>query len=175
MRGFFNKVDKIKPLYDVTYKVMLFICKILLIADICITGFSVAGRYISFIPDPKWSEEVVLTLMAYMAVLSGALAIRRKAHIRMTAFDKYLPAGIIKFLDVINDIAVLALAFIMLIVGFKYAQTIGAKGNYFTMPKVSRFWMYFPIPVAGVAMIIFELEALYNHVKEICLKEVKKQ
>ena len=69
----------------------------------------------------------------------------------------------------------LVLAFVMLIVGFKYAQTIGAKGSYFTMPKVSRFWMYLPIPVAGIAMIIFELEALYNHVKEICLKEVKKQ
>ena len=175
MRGFFNKVDKIKPLYDATYKVMLFICKVLLIADICITGLSVAGRYIPFIPDPKWSEEVVLTLMAYMAVLSGALAIRRKAHIRMTAFDKYLPSGVIKFLDILNDVAVLVLAFVMLIVGFKYAQTIGAKGSYFTMPKVSRFWMYLPIPVAGIAMIIFELEALYNHVKEICLKEVKKQ
>ena len=175
MRVFFNKVDKIKPLYDATYKVMLFICKTLLIADICITGLSVAGRYISFIPDPKWSEEVVLTLMAYMAVLSGALAIRRKAHIRMTAFDKYLPSGVIKFLDILNDVAVLVLAFVMLIVGFKYAQTIGAKGSYFTMPKVSRFWMYLPIPVAGIAMIIFELEALYNHIKEICLKEVKKQ
>ena len=160
MRGFFNKVDKIKPLYDATYKVMLFICKVLLIADICITGLSVAGRYIPFIPDPKWSEEVVLTLMAYMAVLSGALAIRRKAHIRMTAFDKYLPSGVIKFLDILNDVAVLVLAFVMLIVGFKYAQTIGAKGSYFTMPKVSRFWMYLPIPVAGIAMIIFELEAL---------------
>ena len=49
--------------------------------------FGLAG--ISFIPDPSWSEEVVLTLMSYMAVLSAALAIRRKAHIRMTAFDRF--------------------------------------------------------------------------------------
>ena len=90
MNGFFKTVDKIKPLYDATYNVMLFVCKIFLIADICITGYAVLGRYlgqyVSFLSDPKWSEEVVLTLMAYMAVLSGALAIRRKAHIRMTAF-----------------------------------------------------------------------------------------
>ncbi len=171
MNGIFKAIDKIKPLYDGTYSVMLFICKILLIADICITGFAVAGRHIPFIPDPKWSEEVVLTLMSYMAVLSGALAIRRKAHIRMTAFDKYLPSGVIKFLDILNDLLVFALAVVMLVVGWKYAIKIGSKGTYFSMPKVSRFWMYFPIPVAGAAMIIFELEAFYNHIKDIFLKK----
>ena len=89
MKSFFDAVDKIKPLYDVMYKVVLFICKLLLVADILITSMSVFGRYIPFIPDPSWSEEVVLTLMSYMAVLSAALAIRRNGHIRMTAFDSY--------------------------------------------------------------------------------------
>jgi TRAP-type C4-dicarboxylate transport system permease small subunit len=31
--------------------------------------------------------------------------------------------------------------------------------------------MYFPIPVAGVAMIIFEIEAIYNDIKAIFVKE----
>ena len=91
MPKIFTALDKIKPAYDITYKVVLFICKLLLIADILITTMSVIGRYVSFIPDPAWSEEVVLTCMSYMAVLSAALAIRRGAHIRMTAFDVYLP------------------------------------------------------------------------------------
>ena len=174
MEGFFKQVDKIKPLYDITYKVMLFICKILLIADILITSMSVAGRYISFIPDPSWSEEVVLTLMSYMAVLSAALAIRRGAHIRMTALDVYLPKKLIRALDILNDVFVLVLAVVMIVVGWQYASTIGAKGSYVSMPKLSRFWMYFPIPVAGVAMLVFELEAVYNHIKSIVLKEGNK-
>ena len=91
MPKIFTTLDKIKPAYDVTYKVVLFICKLLLIADILITTMSVIGRYVPFIPDPAWTEEVVLTCMSYMAVLSAALAIRRGAHIRMTAFDVYLP------------------------------------------------------------------------------------
>ncbi len=171
MEGLFKQVDKIKPLYDVTYKVMLFICKILLVADILITSCCVAGRYISFIPDPSWSEEVVLTLMAYMAVLSAALAIRRGAHIRMTALDSYLPTKLIKALDIFNDTCVLALAIVMLVVGWNYATTIGAKGSFISLPSVSRFWMYFPVPVAGLAMFIFELESLYNHIKSIFMKE----
>ena len=173
MKSFFEKVDKIKPVYDVTYKVMLFICKLLLIADILITTLSVAGRYISFVPDPSWSEEIVLTLMSYMAVLSAALAIRRGAHIRMTALDVYLPKKLIKLLDLVSDAFVMALAFVMLIVGWRYATTIGSKGVYVSLPKLSRFWMYFPIPVAGLAMIVFELEAIYNHIKGFFVKEEK--
>ena len=158
MSGFFERVDKIKPVFDITYKVVLFVCKILLIADILITTMSVIGRYVSFIPDPAWSEEVVLTCMSYMAVLSAALAIRRGAHIRMTALDRYIPKGALLFLDILADVCVLILAFVMIIVGWKYASGLGAKGSYVSMPWLSRFWMYFPVPVAGVAMVIFEVD-----------------
>lgn len=173
MPKIFEKIDKIKPAYDMTYKVVLFLCKILLIVDILITSMAVAGRYISFIPDPAWSEEIVLTCMAYMAVLSAALAIRRGAHIRMTAFDSYLPKTLLKVLDIIADIAVFILALVMLIVGWQYAMQIGGRGTYVSMPSVSRFWMYFPVPLAGIAMIIFEVEAIYNHIKKFFEKEEK--
>ena len=171
MPKIFTTLDKIKPVYDITYKVVLFICKLLLIADILITTMSVIGRYVSFIPDPAWSEEVVLTCMSYMAVLSAALAIRRGAHIRMTAFDVYLPKIAVKVLDIPADLAVCILGVIMMLVGRNYATTLGGRGFYVSMPWLSRFWMYFPVPLAGVAMIIFEIEALYNHIKSIFVKE----
>jgi TRAP-type C4-dicarboxylate transport system permease small subunit len=171
MKSFFRVVDRIKPFYDHVYNGVLFICKILLVIDILITSVAVAGRYISFIPDPAWSEEVVLSLMAYMAVLSAALAIRRKAHIRMTALDRYLPPQLINFLDLIADFAVMALGFVMIFVGWGYAQKIGARGSYISIPALSRFWMYFPVPLAGVAMVIFEIEIIFSQLKLIVLKE----
>ncbi|HHY43080.1 MAG TPA: TRAP transporter small permease [Thermoanaerobacterales bacterium] len=173
MSNFFSTVDKFKPAYDMVYKIVLFICKLLLIVDILIATMVVAGRYISFIPSPAWSEEIILTCMAYMAVLSAALAIRRKAHIRMTAFDKYLPEKLVISLDIISDIAVLVLAAVMIVVGWKYAVQIGSKGTYVSMPTVSRFWMYLPVPVAGVAMLIFQVEVLYNNVKRFFVDEVR--
>ena len=166
MPKFFQTVDKIKPAYDITYKIVLFICKLLLTADLVITSVCVVGRYVPFVPDPAWSEEVVLTLMSYMAVLSAALAIRRNAHIRMTAFDQYLPKSVIRALDILAGV-------VMITVGFSYAVQIGAKGNYVSMPSVSKFWMYFPIPLAGIAMVVFEIEAVYNHIKGIFVKEEK--
>lgn len=171
MSRFFEQVDRIKPVFDMTYKIVLLVCKILLILDILITTMSVIGRYVPFIPDPAWSEEVVLTCMAYMAVLSAALAIRRGAHIRMTAFDAYLPKWMISFLDILADVCVLLLAVVMITVGWRYAAGLGAKGSYVSMPWLSRFWMYFPVPVSGTAMVIFETEALYNHLKNIMGRE----
>lgn len=171
MPKIFQTLDKVRPVYDFVYKLVLFICKLLLIADILITTYAVAGRYIPFISDPSWSEEIVLTLMSYMAVLSAALAIRRGAHIRMTAFDMYLPKIVVKMLDILADAAVLALGIIMLVCGWNYASTLGGRGFYVSMPWLSRFWMYFPVPLAGAAMIVFEVEALYNHIKSFFVKE----
>lgn len=188
MPKIFTTLDKIRPAYDVTYKAVMFLCKILLIADILIASYAVLGRFcqqwsrnysflsfLSIIKDPAWTEQVVLTCMSYMAVLSAALAIRTGAHIRMTAFDTYLPKKVVKALDVLADIAVMALGVIMVVEGWKYATTLGGKGFYESIPWLSRFWMYFPVPLAGIAMIVFELESLYNHIKSFYITEEEVQ
>lgn len=188
MPKIFTTLDKIRPAYDATYKIVMFLCKILLIADILIASYAVLGRFcqqwsreyeflsfLSVIKDPAWTEQVVLTCMSYMAVLSAALAIRTGAHIRMTAFDTYLPKNVVKVLDVVADLAVMALGIIMVKEGFTYAFTLGGKGFYESIPWLSRFWMYFPVPLAGIAMIVFEVEAVYTHIRSFYVKEEEVQ
>ena len=169
MPAFFQKLEKIRPVYDWAYKIMLFICKLLLIADIVITSWSVLGRYVSFISDPHWSEEMVLTFMVYMAVLSATLAIRKRSHIRMTAFDKYLPRKVLLVLDLLADIAVLILGVILVVQGAKVVSPTGniAKfAKYSSIPTLSQTWMYLPVAIAGVGMIIFELEQVFLRIEE---------
>ena len=160
-----------KKFYDIVYKIVLVICKLLLIADILITSFAILGRYVPFLPDPSWSEEMVLTLMSYMAVLSAALAIRRKAHIRMTSFDKYLPKKLLQFLDLVADVAVFALAIVMLVYGMQYVNSV--KGFYPSLPNLSIRYKFYPIPLAGLVMIIFEIEQIIDDVLVLGGKEVK--
>ena len=168
MPEFFKKLEKVKVVYDWTYKIMLFICKLLLIADILITSVVVAGRYIPFIQAPHWGEEMVLTLMVYMAVLSATLAIRKRSHIRMTAFDKYLPRKALLCLDLLADIAVLVLGVVLVVEGL---EVISPTGNiarfakYSSLPGLSQIWMYLPVVVAGVSMIIFEIEQVFLHIE----------
>ena len=176
MPAFFRAVEKIKPVYDWTYKILMFICKLLLIGDIVITAWAVAGRYIPFITDPHWSEEIVLTLMVYMAVLSATLAIRKRAHIRMTAFDKYLPKKVLMASDLLADIAVLALGVVLVIYGIKFCNSpLSMRGKYASIPTLSKFWQYLPVPVAGVSMIIFELEQVFQHIEAFFVKDEKKE
>lgn len=176
MPVFFRAVEKIKPVYDWTYKILMFICKLLLIGDIIITAWAVTGRYVPFITDPHWSEEVVLTLMVYMAVLSATLAIRRGAHIRMTAFDTYLPKKVLLVSDIIADLAVMALGVVLVIYGIKFCNSpLSIRGKYASIPTLSKFWQYLPIPVAGAGMIIFELEQVFQHVEAFFVKDEKRE
>ena len=176
MPAFFQKLEKIKPVYDWAYKIILLICKLLLIADIIITSWSVAGRYIPFITDPHWSEEMVLTFMVYMAVLSATLAIRKRSHIRMTAFDKYLPPRLLTVLDLIADVAVLALGVVLVVEGLEVISPTGniAKfAKYSSLPNLSQIWMYLSVAVAGVSMILFELEQIFLRLEELCKLNAK--
>ena len=175
MPAFFKTIEKLKPVYDWTYKAILFICKLLLIGDILITSWAVAGRYIPFITDPHWSEEVVLTFMVYMAVLSATLAIRKGAHIRMTAFDTYLPKKVILSLDVLADLAVMALGIVLVVYGVRFCNSpLSLRGKYASIPTLSKVWQYMPVPIAGVGMIVFELEQIFQHVEGFFVKEDEK-
>jgi TRAP-type C4-dicarboxylate transport system permease small subunit len=153
----------------------MFICKLLLIGDILITSWAVAGRYIPFITDPHWSEEIVLTFMVYMAVLSATLAIRKGAHIRMTAFDTYLPKKVLVVSDILADLAVMILGIILVVYGIRFCNSpLSLRGKYASIPTLSKVWQYLPVPVAGVGMIIFELEQIFLHVEQLFVKEDKK-
>jgi len=174
----FIALDKALPIYRILYQFVLFICKLLLIAVISFTVISVIGRYVgqyvTWIRNPPWSEELTLTGMAYIAVFSAALAIRKRSHIRMTAFDALLPKTLLRCLDIFADIAVLILAYIMIVHGWGTAVQVGTSGFYTSLPNLSRFWMYLPIPLAGVFMFIFELESLYLNIRGFFVKEETK-
>ena len=176
MAGFFRALEKLKPVYDWTYKALLFVCKLLLIGDILITTWAVAGRYLPFISDPYWSEEMVLTMMVYMAVLSATLAIRKRAHIRMTAFDKYLSTRTLLLSDLLSDAAVLILGLVLLGYGAKLcASPLTELGRYASLASLSKFWQYVSIPAAGLGMFIFELEQLFQHVEALVIPDKAKE
>ena len=172
MPAFFRALDKVKPVYDWTYKIVMFICKVLLIADILITCWVVIGRYVSFVTTPYWGEEIILTLMVYMAVLSATLAIRTRSHIRMTAFDKYLPRKVLLVSDLLADLAVLALGVVLIVFGIKFCNSpLSIRGKYASIPTLSKVWQYIPVVVAGVGMIIFELEQVFQHIEGFFVKD----
>jgi len=167
----FAKTDKARPLFDVVYNVLLFFCKLFLVGTIFVTCWMVAGRYIAFVPSPMWTEEVILTLIAYTTMLSAALALRKSAHIRMIALDPYIPKPVLKVLDLIADIAIMYFAYLMVTQGWEFTTNIGARGFYVSMPNLSLTWRYLPVPLGGVFMVFFNIEVTYNHIKAFFVDE----
>lgn len=163
--------ETIKKFYDKLYALVMIICKLLLIADVCITSYAVLGRYVGkyipFITDPAWSEEIVLTCMIYMAFLSASLAIRKQTHIRMTSLDAYLPKKLCQTLDLVADFLILAFSMMMIVEGFSFATMLGSKASYVSLPQLSKFWLYAPIPFSGIAIALFELEVIYKHINAL--------
>ena len=66
-------------------------------------------------------------------------------------------------------IAVFALAFVMLFYGMQYVQSV--KGFYPSIPTLSIKWKFYPIPLAGIVMIIFEIEQIIDDLLVLAGKE----
>ncbi len=170
---------KIENFMTHVYNVVMVICKLFLIAEVVITSYAVLGRYLGqIIPifdDPAWSEEIVLTCMIYMSFFSAALAIRKRTHIRMTSLDRFLPKILVEVLDIVGDVLVLIFSLIMVVVGFRYCLSINAHVTYTSLPWLSKFWLYAPVPLAGIAMVLFQVEVLCQHISEYFIKKEEKQ
>lgn len=174
MDGFFKALDKLKPIYDFVDKAIMLFCKLLLTAEIVICSYVVFCRFIGRhigLESPAWGEEIILTCMVYMALASAAMAVCGNAHIRMTAFDSRLPKRAIICLDILSDVHVMAFGFVMLIEGWSNATGVGSRGFFVSIPTLPKFWLFLPVPISGFGIIMFELETLYGHVKQLCGRE----
>lgn len=147
-------------IYNGFHSGIMILCKCFLIVEIVIAVLVVVTRYMPGIVVPTWSEETILTCMIYMAMLSAAMGLRKNAHIRMTAFDRFLPKTVVKALDLFGYFVVLIFAGIMVIEGWKFAVSMGAKGAYASMPFLSKFWLYFPVPLSGLVTVAVEIEQI---------------
>lgn len=168
-------IKRLQTVCDWTYRVLMFLCKLLLIGDVLVTAWAVAGRYLSFVKAPAWSEELVLTQMVYLTALSASAAIRKGTHIRMTAFDKVFTKRALMLTDLIADLLVLLLGALFLVCGIRLLRSpLCTLGTYASVPELSKFWQYLPIAIAGGSMILFELEQFLLHLEAYCEEKGKK-
>lgn len=160
MNLFIKIVDRI-------FNTVCVICRVLLLVIFGVMWIVVFGRYFLG-KTPIWGEELVLFSMLWISMLSGADALRRDAHLRITIIDKYLSPKALLILQVVLDALVLVFCSILL----RYAITTLPNGfglRYQGM-KISEGWAYLSIPVGFLLLIVADLERLLKHVMALAGK-----
>ena len=129
-------------------------------AGLAMTGFlfaQVISRYV-FNSALVWSEELAVLLFCWLLFLAGSLGVKRRFHVRLEFIVAALPGGVKRSLDYLTDLAVLALAGLMVVKGGDYAwQTHGQVSAAVQYP-ISL--LHGAVPVAGAPLLLRRLSAL---------------
>ena len=131
------------------------ICFVIIYVMLGLLSLQVVMRYV-FGSPPSWSEEVAITLFAWLVMLYATVGIREKFHV---AID-FLPEGASRLRDISDRfVAVFMIAFggVLVWAGWEYMQrTTGQRTAALQLPIET---LFAAVPVGG-ALLVFHAFAL---------------
>lgn len=145
--------------FDAVYRVLLEYAKVVLLVIVFIVSAQVISR--KFIGTSiRWSEEVALLLMVWMAFISMAIGVEKHLHIAIEMFTNHMPAMVQKVVAKINDTATLLFGIILIVYGSRLVSATMSS----TLPATQ--WpagiLYLMMPVGGVFITYFSFLSLFN-------------
>jgi len=139
-------------------------CQLFLALIVVVIFYAVVMRYIFYRP-PAWSEELSRFTFIWMIMMSAVLVTREQSHINISFFIDLLPRKI-KWI-ILNLIRLLMIGFcwIMIQQGLKIYPIVAQAAS----PSfgISMGWLYLSIPVGGVLMGIYIVEAMVRSVVDL--------
>jgi len=152
-------ISSITFFFDVIYRILLEYAKIVLLVIVAIVSAQVFSRKF-FGTSIRWSEEVALLLMIWMAFISMAIGVERHLHIAIEMFANKLPAKARTCVEKINDIATFLFGFVLCIYGSRLVSSTMTS----TLPATQ--WPagieYLMMPVGGIFIMYFSALSIFN-------------
>ena len=156
-----TKEEKLNPVlsaityaFDLTYSILLKYSQFVLLVIVIIVSAQVISR--KFLGTSiRWSEEVALFFMVWMAFISMAIGVQKGLHIAIGFFYSRLPKPVAYIVNKVDLFIILAFGAFMLYYGAGLVQSTMTS----TLPATK--WpagcLYLMIPVSGVYIIYFTL------------------
>ncbi|MBQ8081162.1 MAG: TRAP transporter small permease [Clostridia bacterium] len=85
------KQDILDRIADWISRIMIVVCVLLFTVMVFSVSYGVVGRYIPFIRNPRWTQELAILCMVWLCFVSSGYAIKNKLHVRMTILVNLLP------------------------------------------------------------------------------------
>ncbi len=155
-----NKVlDAVTTVIDWVYRILLQYSKFVLLVIVIVVTAQVISRKLLH-SSIRWSEEVTLVLMVWMAFISMAIGVEKNLHISIEVLYKKFPAPVKKVVNIINNLLVLLVGIVLVVYGIKLIGYTSTS----TLPATQ--WpactLYLMLPVGGFFIVYFSFLRIFG-------------
>jgi len=141
---------------DLVVSIVRAVVVALLVGIVFAISWQVLTRYVPGLPVPRWTEEVSLILMVWLAMVGSALAVRTAEHLAMDVLHRQVAPALRA--PLIRLVWLLAAAFGAYLVWYGWELSMRTMLQTFSATKLPIGWMYLGIPVGGVLMFLFSVK-----------------
>lgn len=108
------------------------------------------------------SFELCRVLFMWAWLMGSTVALKAKAHIGFDFLFQIFPPKPKKALILIGDLISIWFLYILAVEGFRMLE--GVKLQIFPALEISLIWLYLPIPIAALIMILHFIATFANHI-----------
>jgi len=132
----------------------------LLLGIVVVIAWQVTARYIPDIRVPRWTEEISLIMMVWLAMLGSGLAVRAGEHLSVDVVTRQLPRRVQRWLERLVWLGVAAFGVYLVVYGWELSQRTMLQT--FSATQLPVGWMYLGIPFGGGLVAFYAIRNLFK-------------
>lgn len=137
---------------------MLFLCVAVFAVMVFSVSYGVIGRYLPFVRNPRWTQELGILCMVWLCFLSSGYAIKEGLHVRMSIINYLVPKKLASFLHRAAYVLLLAINVIWVVYGIQLMQlTKMAKMSATRWPMSITYLSVVIGGIYGAAMSVYRI------------------
>ena len=132
----------------------------LLLGIVVVIVWQVTARYIPDIRVPRWTEEISLIMMVWLAMLGSGLAVRAGEHLSVDVVTRQLPKTVQRWLERLVWLGVAAFGVYLVMYGWELSQRTMLQT--FSATRLPVGWMYLGIPFGGALVAFYSVRNVFR-------------
>ena len=132
----------------------------LLLGIVVVIVWQVTARYIPDIRVPRWTEEISLIMMVWLAMLGSGLAVRAGEHLSVDVVTRQLPKTVQRWLERLVWLGVAAFGVYLVLYGWELSQRTMLQT--FSATRLPVGLMYLGIPFGGGLVAVYSLRNVFR-------------
>jgi len=137
---------------------MIMVCVLIFGVMVFSVSYGVLGRYLPFVKNPRWTQELAILCMVWLCFLGAGYAIKEGLHVRMTIINFLVPKKIAVFLHRCAYILLLVINIMWVIYGMQLMElTKKAKMSATGWPMGITYFSVVVGGIYGAAMSLYRI------------------